>query len=122
MLIVLAGFTAFGGLVALLAGAHGLRQTRRIGEAGLRAWALVKPAPPGADRPLLQFETVDGRVLEIPSPVPLEPGTRAELSYAPEDPRDVVLLGREPTAVDRWFVAAGAAVLTLGLALLVAGF
>ncbi|WP_329115774.1 DUF3592 domain-containing protein [Streptomyces sp. NBC_01465] len=121
MLIVLAGFTAFGGLVALLAGAYGLRETRRIREAGLRAWALVKPAPPGADRRLLQFETADGRVLEIPSPARLEPGTRVELSYAPDDPRDVVLLGRERAGADRWFVAAGAAVLTLGLALIVAG-
>ncbi|MBO0516561.1 hypothetical protein J0695_33035 [Streptomyces beijiangensis] len=120
-MIVLAGFTAIGGLVALLAGAYGLRQARRIRDAGLRAWALVKPVPPGADRPLLQYETADGRVMEITSPVPLEAGTLIELSYDPDDPRDVVLLGRESAGSDRWFVAAGAAVLTLGLALIVAG-
>ncbi|MFD9790514.1 DUF3592 domain-containing protein [Streptomyces sp. NPDC059070] len=126
MLFVLAGFTAFGGLVALLAGAYGLRETRRIAEAGGLAWALVKPAPPGSGRPLLQYETADGRVLELPSPVPptrrdpLTPGARVHLSYNPADPRDVILVGRERTGLDRAFVAAGAAVLAVGLVLAVA--
>ncbi|MGP9021427.1 hypothetical protein ACT1U9_23885 [Streptomyces sp. BR1] len=123
MLFVLAGFTAFGGLVALLAGAYGLRETRRLMEAGGLAWALVKPAPPGSGRPLLQYETVDGRVLELPSPVPpsrrepLTPGGRVRLSYDPADPREVILLGRERTGLDRSFIAAGAAVLAVGLVL-----
>ena len=63
-LLVLAGFTVLGGLVALLAGAYGLRETRRAERAGAFAWALVKPAPQGATRPLLQFETVDGDVFD----------------------------------------------------------
>lgn len=126
MLFVLAGFTVFGGLVALLAGAYGLRETRRIAAAGGVAWALVKPTMPGSGRPLLQYETADGQVLELPSPVPptrrepLTPGARVQLAYDPADPREVVLLGRERTGLDRTFVAAGAAVLAVGLVLAMA--
>lgn len=123
MLFVLAGFTVIGGLVALLAGAYGLRETRRAERAGGHAWALVKPAPQGSARPLLQFETADGHVLELPSPVPpsrrepLPPGSSVRLSYDPADPRTVVVLGRERTALDRAFMAAGGAIVLLGLTL-----
>ncbi|MFF4184215.1 DUF3592 domain-containing protein [Streptomyces sp. NPDC001691] len=123
MVFVLAGFTVLGGLVALLAGAYGLRESRRVQRAGAFAWALVKPAPQGAERPLLQFETDEGHVLELPSPVPpsrrepLPPGSTVRVSYDPADPRTVVVLGRERTAVDRAFVAAGAAIVLLGLTL-----
>ncbi|MET9360847.1 DUF3592 domain-containing protein [Streptomyces sp. NPDC006632] len=123
MLFVLAGFTVLGGLVALLAGAYGLRETRRVERAGALAWALVKPAPQGSERPLLQFETADGDVLELPSPVPpsrrepLPAGSGVRVSYDPEDPRTVVVLGRERTVVDRAFMASGAAIVLLGLAL-----
>lgn len=126
MLFVLAGFTLFGGLVALLAGAYGLRRTRRVAAAGDAVWALVKPAPRGSGRPLLQYETTDGQVLELPSPVPstrrepLTPGGRVHLFYDPADPREVVLLGRERTGLDRTFIAAGAAVAAVGLILAVA--
>ncbi|KOU36737.1 hypothetical protein ADK54_32205 [Streptomyces sp. WM6378] len=123
VLFVLAGFTVLGGLVALLAGAYGLRETRRVERAGAFAWALVKPAPQGSARPLLQFETADGHVLELPSPVPpsrrepLPPGASVRVSYDPEDPRTIVLLGRQRTALDRAFMAAGAAIVLLGLTL-----
>ncbi|MER0445013.1 DUF3592 domain-containing protein [Streptomyces sp. Edi4] len=121
MLFVLAGFTVLGGLVALLAGAYGLRETRRAERAGAFAWALVKPAPQGATRPLLQFETVDGDVFELPSPIspsrrePLPPGACVRVSYDPENPRTIVLLGRQRTVVDRAFMAAGAVIVLLGL-------
>ncbi|MGW8327402.1 hypothetical protein ACWGLE_05765 [Streptomyces sp. NPDC055897] len=123
MLFVLAGFTVIGGLVALVAGAYGLRETRRAERAGALAWALVKRAPQGATRPLLQFETADGQVLELPSPVPpsrrepLPPGSSVRLSYDPADPRTVVLLGRQRTALDRAFMAAGGTIVLLGLTL-----
>ncbi|MBC9712059.1 hypothetical protein H9Y04_05685 [Streptomyces sp. TRM66268-LWL] len=124
-MVVFAALTSFGGLVALLAGAYGLRQTRRIAASGQAVNALVKPAPHGAQRPLLQFETLDGRVMELPSPVPpnrrtpLLPGTEVRLAYDPADPRDTVLLGGERVLLDRTFIAAGAALVVLGAVLAV---
>ncbi|MEU3598028.1 DUF3592 domain-containing protein [Streptomyces sp. NPDC006798] len=114
---VFAAFTVLGGLVAVLAGAHGLRRTRRIRHSGRTAEALVKPPPPGADRELLEYVTEDGRVVEIPAPVPLDTvtaGSTVPVSYDPADPRDVVVLGRERTALDRAFVVAGLLVMAAG--------
>ncbi|MEV0319534.1 DUF3592 domain-containing protein [Streptomyces sp. NPDC050658] len=124
-MVVLAVFTAVGGLVALLAGAYGLWHTRRITESGEVARALVKAVQPGATRPTLQFETGDGRVVEVVSPVPrsrkrpLAPGDRVRIAYDSDDPRETVLLGHERRGIDRGFVGAGAAVFVLGLVLLV---
>ncbi|WP_409057125.1 DUF3592 domain-containing protein [Streptomyces sp. SYP-A7185] len=124
-MVVLAVVTALGGLVALLAGAYGLRRTRRITTAGEVADALVKAVPPGAERPTLQFGTGDGRVVEVVSPVPpsdtfpLAAGDRVRVAYDSDDPREAVVLGRERRGVDRGFVGAGAAVLALGLVLVV---
>lgn len=126
-MVVLAAFTAIGGLVALLAGAYGLRQTRRVTEAGAVTQALVKAVRPGADRPTLQFETADGRVLEVVSPVPvsrrrpLPAGERVPIAYDVDDPRDVVLLGAERRGLDWSFVAAGACLVVVGLALAATG-
>lgn len=122
-MVVFAALTSFGGLVALLAGAYGLRQTRRISVAGEAVTALVKPPPQGADRPLLQFETLDGRVMELPSPVPpnrrrpLSAGTEVRLAYDPADPRDTVLIGSERVRLDQTFIGAGAALVVLGAVL-----
>ncbi|MEU5997937.1 DUF3592 domain-containing protein [Streptomyces sp. NPDC047197] len=124
-MVVLGVFTALGGLVALLAGAYGLRRTRRVTAAGEVAQALVKEVRPGAERPLLQFETGDGSVVEVVSPVPpsrerpLAAGERVRIAYDSDDPREAVLLGRERRGVDRGFVAVGAAAVVLGLALAV---
>ena len=124
-MIVLAACTAVGGLVALLAGAYGLRRTRRVRTAGNVVDALVKPPQPGGERPLLQFQTVDGRVLEIVSPVPpsrgepLAAGSVVRVAYDGADPREVVVLGAERPAVDVAFVAAGAALVLVGAALAV---
>ncbi|WP_371597471.1 DUF3592 domain-containing protein [Streptomyces sp. NBC_00564] len=122
-MVVLAALTALGGLLALLAGAYGLRQTRRISAAGQVAEALVKPPQPGLDRPLLQFETADGRVVEVVSPVPrsrrrpLPEGGHIRLAYDADDPRETVLLGSEPAGADWAFVVAGGALIVLGLVL-----
>ncbi|MFC8127524.1 DUF3592 domain-containing protein [Streptomyces sp. NPDC057302] len=122
-MVVLAVFTALGGLVALLAGVYGLRQTRRITDMGEVAQALVKAVQPGAGRPTLQFETGDGQVVEVVSPVPpsrkrpLVAGDRVRIAYDSDDPRETVVLGRERRGIDRGFVVAGAAVLLLGLVL-----
>lgn len=122
-MVVLALFTALGGLVALLAGAYGLQRTRRISAAGQVVEALVKAVPPGAERPTLQFETADGRVVEVVSPVPsgrhrrLDAGDRVRIAYDADDPRETVLVGDERKGVDRVFVAGGAALVLLGLVL-----
>ncbi|MEW2525091.1 DUF3592 domain-containing protein [Streptomyces sp. NPDC047071] len=122
---VWAAFTVVGGLVALLAGAYGLDRTRRVTEAGEWAEALVKAVRQGADRPALQFETADGQVVEVPSPVPvsrrrpLRAGQRVPIVYDADDPREVVLLGRERRGLDWAFVGAGAALVLAGLVLAV---
>ncbi|MEU5687030.1 DUF3592 domain-containing protein [Streptomyces venezuelae] len=124
--VVLAAFTVLGGLVAALAGAYGLRRTRRISAGGAVTQALVKAALPGAERPTLQFETGDGRVVEVVSPVPpsrrapLAAGDRVGIAYDVEDPRETVLIGGERTGLDRAFVGAGVALMVLGAVLAVA--
>ncbi|MGD3112367.1 hypothetical protein [Streptomyces sp. YGL11-2] len=129
-LAVLAGFAAFGGLVAALAGAYGLRQTRRLTRTGVRARALVKNPPGRAagevppPRPLLQFTTDDGRVMEIVCPAPstrrhpLRDGDRVSVTYDPADPRTALVHGRERLALDRAFLTAGTLIVALSLALL----
>lgn len=120
--IVFATVTVLGGLVAALAGGHGLRQTRRITADGRLVMALVKQPPQGAERPLLEFETQDGRVMEIVSPVAeLTVGTSVGVSYDARDPRDVVVDGHRRTGVDRGFVIAGLLLVVIGLVLAVSG-
>ncbi|MGW6460598.1 hypothetical protein ACWF94_32520 [Streptomyces sp. NPDC055078] len=121
MQIVFASFTALGGLIAALAGAYGLRQSRRIAGSGHFAIALVKPAPPGTGRPLLAYETRDGQIVEVSSPVPLPEGSSVRLSYDPGDPREVVVDGHRRTGVDRGFVIAGLTLTSIGLGLAYSG-
>jgi hypothetical protein len=111
--------------VAILAGAYGLRRTRRISEAGRVTQALVKPPQTGSERPLLQFETHDGRVVEVTSPapptrrLPLPPGGHVGIAYDVDDPRETVLIGGERAALDWVFVATGVALAVLGAVLTV---
>lgn len=122
-MIVLAALTALGGLVALLAGAYGLHRTRRATDAGQIVDALVKPPQPGSERPLVQFETAEGRVVEVVSPVPrtrrrpLLVGSEVRIAYDADDPREIVLPVGESVRVDRGFVVAGAALVVLGAVL-----
>lgn len=107
-----------GGLVAVLAGAYGLWQTGRISGSGYCAIALVKPPPLGAQRPLLEFETLDGRIIEIVSPVPFaDDSGGVRLWYDPGSPSDVVVDGHQRTGVDRGFVAVGLTLIAIGLGL-----
>lgn len=122
-MIVLAALTALGGLVAVLAGAYGLHRTCRATDAGQTVDALVKPPRPGSDRPLVQFETAEGRVVEVVSPVPrtrrrpLLVGSEIRIAYDADDPREIVLPVGESVRVDRGFVVAGAALVVLGAVL-----
>ncbi|MFF2505504.1 DUF3592 domain-containing protein [Streptomyces sp. NPDC058067] len=122
-MVVLAAFTSLGGLVAFLAGAYGLRRTRRTSEAGRVVQALVKPPQTRSERPLLQFETHDGRVVEVPSPapptrrLPLPAGGLVGIAYNVDDPRETMLIGAERSGLDWLFVAAGAALIVLGVIL-----
>ncbi|WP_425835166.1 hypothetical protein [Streptomyces fractus] len=124
-MIVLAACTSLGGLVALVAGAYGLQRSRRVQGAGNIAQALVKPPQPGSERPLLQFATDDGRVVEVVSPVPpskrrpLPAGGVVSVAYDTEDPRETVLLGGERPGVDRAFMIAGALLVLVGMVLTV---
>jgi hypothetical protein len=122
MLIVFGAVTAFGGLIAVVAGGYGLRRADRIRGLGHAAEALVKPSPPGAERPRLTFETHDGRVMEIVSPVPgLAAGDGVRLWYDPADPREVVVDGHERRGVEWAFLAVGCALIVTGLGLAVSG-
>ncbi|MFJ9693989.1 DUF3592 domain-containing protein [Kitasatospora sp. NPDC101183] len=110
-------FGLLGGAVAYLAGVVGLRDLRRLRRVGLPAQALVRARVPGpqdgAPRPLLQFETADGRVVEVFSPVPSTPrhplpdGGHVPVHYDPADPRLVVVDGRERFRLEYAFVALG---------------
>ncbi|MER5910163.1 DUF3592 domain-containing protein [Streptomyces sp. NPDC001982] len=128
---VLAGIAAFGGMLAVLAGAYGLRQARRVTRTGVRVEALVKRRPGGTPeespppRPLLQFVTEDHRVMEVVCPVPptrrqpLIDGGNVLVSYDPADPRNVVVHGRERLGPERVFIVGGALVVLLSVVLLV---
>ncbi|MFF7585985.1 hypothetical protein ACFZCK_00670 [Kitasatospora purpeofusca] len=69
-------FAGLGGLAACLAGLAALRELRRLRRVGVPGLALVRERLHGPEdrsavsRPLPQFSTGDGRVVEVNSPVP----------------------------------------------------
>lgn len=127
--VVLAGIAAFGGLLAMLGGAYGLRQARHVRRTGVRVEALVKRPPgnvsdePAAPRPLLQFVTDDDRVREVVCPVaptrrrPLNDGDHVLVLYDPDEPRTVILPDLEHPGLDRLFLTGGVVVMLLSLTL-----
>lgn len=94
-----------GGAVALIAGIADRRRTRHIRAAGETAWAVIVAAPthpeyePSAYRPLLRFETSDGRVVEVFSPLPptrrrpLTEGRKILVYFDPAEPTQVLIHG-----------------------------
>ncbi|MFJ7280154.1 DUF3592 domain-containing protein [Kitasatospora sp. NPDC098663] len=112
-------FGGLGGVVAYLAGVVGLRDLRRLRRVGVPALALVRARVPAPEdralppRPLLQFETEDGRVVEVFSPVPSTPrhplpdGGHVQVRYDPADPRQVLVEGRERRPLEYGFVVLG---------------
>ncbi|MDH6580555.1 DUF3592 domain-containing protein [Kitasatospora sp. MAP5-34] len=127
MLLPVALFGLLGGAVAYLAGAAGLRESRRLRSLGVPVQALVRYRAPdpgdrtAAARPLLQFVTANGRVMEVFSPVPstrahtLVDGRRIPLRYDPADPRQVQVPGRERLGLEYAFLALGVAAALVAL-------
>ncbi|TJZ99211.1 DUF3592 domain-containing protein [Actinacidiphila oryziradicis] len=126
--VTMAVFTAASGAAALLAGLSGLRGIRRLRRVGVNVWALVKRAGPAAGedsvRPLLQYQTEDGRVIEVGSPAPpskrhpLAEGSLVLVRYDPYDPRELQLHGRERATLEYTMVGAGTVFILLGAGLL----
>ncbi|MFG2373405.1 DUF3592 domain-containing protein [Streptomyces sp. NPDC048504] len=89
----------------MLTGLVGPRRIRRLRRTGVDVWAMVKRTGPVGDadrpRPLLQFTTEDGLVMEVGSPVPapkrrpLAEGSHVLVRYDPDDPRELVWSGHE---------------------------
>ncbi|MCX4682844.1 DUF3592 domain-containing protein [Kitasatospora purpeofusca] len=121
-------FAGLGGLVAYLAGLAGLRELRRVGVPGL---ALVRERLPGPEdrsavsRPLLQFSTEDGRVIEVFSPVPssrrtpLVDGSHVPIRYDPADPRQVLMAGHERRPLEYGFLGLGCVMAVTAIVLVV---
>jgi Protein of unknown function (DUF3592) len=121
---------ALAGGVAMLAGLSGMRRVRRLRRDGVTAWAMVVPLPvaegeqagraPSPRRALIQYRLSDGRVVERIAPrragraASLRPGEKVLVWYAPEDPQDVLVYGREGRLADQVFLAAGALFLLAG--------
>ncbi|MEE1788544.1 DUF3592 domain-containing protein [Streptomyces sp. SP17BM10] len=124
-------FGGLGGVVAYLAGVVGLREGRRLRRVGVPVRALVRERVPAPEdrgsppRPLLQFETEDGRVVEVFSPVPSTPrhplpdGGYVALRYDPADPRQVLVEGRERRPLEYGFIALGLSMVLIALVLAV---
>jgi hypothetical protein len=129
MPVLIGALFALPGALAVLAGLSGRHRARRLRRGGSSAWALALPMPlPAGQRPeeppdrlLLQYTLADGRVLEQLAPrragksAPLHPGEKVLIWYDPEDPREVLVYGREGRASDRVFVIAGALFILLGV-------
>lgn len=126
--IAMAGFTSLSGAVALLTGLVGLRRIRRLRRTGVDVWAMVKRTGPVGDadrpRPLLQFTTEDGLVVEVGSPVPasrrrpLAEGSHVLVRYDPDDPGELVLYGHERASWEYAFTGLGAVFLLVSTGLL----
>lgn len=115
---VLGVVIVLGGLLSLYAGFAQLHTRRHLLADGSTAWASIVPAPkhpeyePSAYRPMLRFDTDDGRPVEVYSPVPstkrrpLVEGRKILVHYASEDPTQVVVHG-ETGRADLLFIGIG---------------
>lgn len=129
----LAVFVGLGGLVAYLAGVAGLRDLQRLRRVGVPARALVRERVPGPEdrsavsRPLLQFTTEDGRVVEVFSPVPssrrapLVDGSYVTVRYDPANPRLILVAGRERRRLEYAFMGLGVVVALVAVLLALLG-
>jgi Protein of unknown function (DUF3592)/Mu transposase, C-terminal len=135
MPILIGVLFALPGALAVLVGLSGRRRARRLRRGGSSAWATAVPMPvPTGHRPegppdrvLLQYSLADGRVLEQIAPRParksasLHPGEKVLIWYDPEDPREVLVYGREGRTSDLAFMIAGTLFILLGAGLAALG-
>jgi hypothetical protein len=131
MALVLGAWLAFSGLVPFLVGLASRERSRRLRRDGVKTWAVVVLAPrqPSDDltdrKVALEYSLADGRVMEQPIGVAgrkasaLVPGQRVLIWYAPNDPADILVYGRDGQVSDRIFTLLGAALLLAGV--LIAG-
>jgi hypothetical protein len=78
MSILIGGWFAVAGPLALLAGLSGMRRARHLRRDGVSAWAMAVAPPVAAGEPpqgssrrtLIQYALADGRVVERISPEP----------------------------------------------------
>ena len=131
-MVVFAAWLALAGLIAGLAGLGGVRRRRRLRSCGLTAWAMVLPTPSELDEDRrgpgvsVQFALDDGRVIErahgrrARRSAALQPGERVLVWYDPADPGDVLVYGSDSRWSDRTFLAVGAALIAVGVFMVVA--
>jgi hypothetical protein len=130
MTIVMGIWFALAGGLATLAGLTGMRQTRQLRRRGVTAWATAIPPVSADDQPggpphrtVIRYGLADGRVIEQIVSEPawkaamLRAGRKVLIWYDPEDPRDILIHGREGRHSDRVFVAAGMLFILLGTAI-----
>jgi hypothetical protein len=109
--VVLGCVLLLGGLIAFLAGALDLRWRRHMRDEGVAVFARIVDRPLGPDdspdgyRPLLAFQTEDGRAVEVFSPRRVQ-GEMVLVHYDPADPAQLVVFGSRGR-VDVAFVIAG---------------
>ncbi|MFH8837178.1 DUF3592 domain-containing protein [Streptomyces sp. NPDC017868] len=130
--VVAAAMLGLGGTFAHLVGAMGLSRIHRLRRDGVTVPALVRYRTAAEEdaahprRPLLQFATLDGRVIEVVSPVPpsrthaLVDGSEVSITYDPADPSQILVDGRERRGLEYAFMGCGAALALSALALVLA--
>ena len=135
MLIVIGVWFALAGGLAALTGLTAMRRVRRLRRVGSPVWAVALPRPTSTaekasgstGRTVIQYTLADGRVVERVSPgsarkaAMLRPGQKVLVWYDPDDPRDVLVYGREGRAADLAFVVAGALFIVLGVGIVAVG-
>jgi len=126
---VLGVVIVLGGLLSLYSGFAQLRAKRHLLADGSTAWASIVPAPkhpeyePAAYRPMLRFDTDDGRRVQVYSPVPstkrrpLVEGHKILVHYASEDPTQIVVHG-ETSRADLLFIGIGLVAVITAIALM----
>jgi hypothetical protein len=115
------------GLLAAVVGLTSQRNAERLRGFGRSAWGLVIAPPPDNEPPeiaMIQYSLPDGRVLERSCRQParkslaLRTGEQVLIWYDIANPAEILIKRRDGHLSDRAFVAAGLAVMLLGIAYL----